>query len=136
MTSKTHWPVERTPKTHLQNASVIDPQMENLTVQLSFYRSDNSNEVNSKFVLPTFSFLFSCTFVCRLRFGVASASSSSAAAALGSHAHLGAVYKCDFPYESPYDSVYDLLPKVSSKLIFDFFLMKCVNKPLQWLTEK
>jgi hypothetical protein len=34
---------------------------------------------------------------------------------------LGAVYTCDFPYESPYDSVYDLLPKVSSKLIFDFF---------------
>jgi hypothetical protein len=32
---------------------------------------------------------------------------------------LGAVYTCDFPYESPYDSVYDLLPKVSSKLIFD-----------------
>jgi hypothetical protein len=33
---------------------------------------------------------------------------------------LGAVYTCDFPYKSPYDSVYDLLPKVSSKLIFDF----------------
>jgi hypothetical protein len=34
---------------------------------------------------------------------------------------LGAVYTCDFPYESPYDSVYDLLPKVSGKIIFDFF---------------
>jgi hypothetical protein len=34
---------------------------------------------------------------------------------------LGAVYTCDFPYESPYDSVYDLLPKVSSKLGLDFF---------------
>jgi hypothetical protein len=39
-------------------------------------------------------------------------------------------YTCDFPYESPYDSVYDLLPKVSSKLIFDFFLLKCVERPL------
>jgi hypothetical protein len=43
---------------------------------------------------------------------------------------LGAVYTCDFPYESPYDSVYDLLPMVSSKLIFDFFLLKCVERPL------
>jgi hypothetical protein len=34
---------------------------------------------------------------------------------------LGAVYTCDFPYESPYDSV---------------FLLKCVNKLLQWVTEK
>jgi hypothetical protein len=34
---------------------------------------------------------------------------------------LGAVYTCDFPYESPYNSVYDLLPKVSSKIISDFF---------------
>jgi hypothetical protein len=25
------------------------------------------------------------------------------------------VYTCDFPYKSPYDSVYDLLPKVSRK---------------------
>jgi hypothetical protein len=36
-------------------------------------------------------------------------------------ADLGAVYTCDFPYESPYDSVYDSLPKVSGKIIFDFF---------------
>jgi hypothetical protein len=34
---------------------------------------------------------------------------------------LRAVYTCDFPYESLYDSVYDMLPKVSSKLFFDFF---------------
>jgi hypothetical protein len=47
---------------------------------------------------------------------------------------LGDVYTCDFPYESLYDSVYDFL--VSSKLIFDFFWLKCVNKPLQWVTEK
>jgi hypothetical protein len=32
-----------------------------------------------------------------------------------------AVYTCDFPYESPYNSVYDLRPKVSSKLVFEFF---------------
>jgi hypothetical protein len=25
---------------------------------------------------------------------------------------------------------------VSSKLIFDFFWLKCANKPLQWVTEK
>jgi hypothetical protein len=37
---------------------------------------------------------------------------------------------CDFPYEYPYDSVYDLLPKVSSKLVFDFFWQKYENKPL------
>jgi hypothetical protein len=43
---------------------------------------------------------------------------------------LGAVYTCDFPYKSPYDSVYDLLPMVSSKLIFDFFWLKCVNELL------
>jgi hypothetical protein len=40
---------------------------------------------------------------------------------------LWAVYTCDFPYKSPYDSVYDLMPKVSSKLIFDFICLKCVN---------
>jgi hypothetical protein len=34
---------------------------------------------------------------------------------------IGAVYTSDFPYESPYDSVYDLLPRVYTKLIFDFF---------------
>jgi hypothetical protein len=51
---------------------------------------------------------------------------------LGKCLALGAVYTCDFPYEFPYDSVYDLL---SNKLIFDFFLLKCANKPLQWLTE-
>jgi hypothetical protein len=33
----------------------------------------------------------------------------------------GCLYTCDFPYKSPYDSVYELLPKVSSKIIFDFF---------------
>jgi hypothetical protein len=38
---------------------------------------------------------------------------------------LVAVYTCDFPYESPYDSVYYLLPKMSSKLIFDFFAEMC-----------
>jgi hypothetical protein len=33
-------------------------------------------------------------------------------------------------YESPYDSVYDLLPKVSSKLIFDFFLAKMCKQTI------
>jgi hypothetical protein len=37
---------------------------------------------------------------------------------------LGADYTCGFGYESVYDSVYDLLPKVSSKFIFDLFLWK------------
>jgi hypothetical protein len=32
--------------------------------------------------------------------------------------------------------VYDLLPKVSSKLVFDFFWLKCENEPLLWVTEK
>jgi hypothetical protein len=43
-------------------------------------------------------------------------------------AGLGAFYKCDFPYESPYDSVYDLLPKVYNKYIV--FWLKYVNKLL------
>jgi hypothetical protein len=46
------------------------------------------------------------------------------------HALLGAVYMCDFLYELPYDSVYDLLPKVSSDIIFDRFELICVNKQL------
>jgi hypothetical protein len=33
-----------------------------------------------------------------------------------------AVYTCDFSYESVYDSVYDLLPIVSCKGFFTFFL--------------
>jgi hypothetical protein len=36
-------------------------------------------------------------------------------------AHLGAVHTCDFMYELAYDSVYDLLPKGSRKLIFICF---------------
>jgi hypothetical protein len=43
---------------------------------------------------------------------------------------LGAVYTCDFAYESAYDSVYDLLRKVSRKFIFYLFLLKCVDRPL------
>jgi hypothetical protein len=43
----------------------------------------------------------------------------------GGNAPIGAVYTCNFPYESPYDSVYDLLPKVSSKLILIFFAEMC-----------
>jgi hypothetical protein len=43
---------------------------------------------------------------------------------------LGAVYTCDFAYESSYDSVYDLLLKVSSNYIFDLFFLKCVERPL------
>jgi hypothetical protein len=40
----------------------------------------------------------------------------------------GAIYTCDFPY----DSVYHLLPKVwvSSKLIFDFFLAEMYKQPI------
>jgi hypothetical protein len=49
---------------------------------------------------------------------------------------LGAVYTCDFAYESPYDSVYDLLPKGSSKLVFDLCLMKCVYRPLQCMLDE
>jgi hypothetical protein len=34
---------------------------------------------------------------------------------------LGAVYTCDFEYELAYDSVYELLLKVSHKVLFFYF---------------
>jgi hypothetical protein len=42
---------------------------------------------------------------------------------------LGAVYTCDFASESAYDSLYDLLHKMASNIILDFFL-KCVHTRL------
>jgi hypothetical protein len=39
---------------------------------------------------------------------------------------LGDVYMCNFACESAYNLVCNLLPKVSRKLIFDLFLLKCV----------
>jgi hypothetical protein len=43
---------------------------------------------------------------------------------------LGVVYTGDFKYASGYDSVNDLLPKVSSNIICDVFMLKRVDRPL------
>jgi hypothetical protein len=43
---------------------------------------------------------------------------------------------CDLRYESVYDSVYDLLPKVSSKVIFDLCMLKCAYRPLLWVSDE
>jgi hypothetical protein len=37
---------------------------------------------------------------------------------------------CDLRYESVYDSVYDLLPKV----VFYFCMLKCADRPLLWVS--
>jgi hypothetical protein len=42
----------------------------------------------------------------------------------------GAVYTCNFAYESVYDSVYDLLPKVSQWFIIFLYFLKCRDRPL------
>jgi hypothetical protein len=46
------------------------------------------------------------------------------------------VYTCDIAYESTNDSVYDLLAKVSLKFLFDLFLLKCVDRPLQYMLDE
>jgi hypothetical protein len=43
---------------------------------------------------------------------------------------LGAVYTSDFKNELPYDSVYDFLHKVISDLIFNWIVLKFVDKRL------
>jgi hypothetical protein len=43
---------------------------------------------------------------------------------------------CDLRYESVYDSVYNLLPKVSSKVIFDLCMLKCADRPLLWVSHE
>jgi hypothetical protein len=48
----------------------------------------------------------------------------------------GAVYMCNFACESAYNLVCNLLPKVSRKLIFDLFLLKCVDIPLKCVDEE
>ena len=52
------------------------------------------------------------------------------------YSYLGAVYTYDFVYDSAYESVYDLLPKGSTKLIWDQFFTKYVYIWLQFVYDK
>jgi hypothetical protein len=49
---------------------------------------------------------------------------------------LGAVYTCDFAYDSVYDLVYDLPPNSIRQDIFYFFRLKWVDRPLLSMSDE